>query len=107
MYHNVCLCPLLAGPGEAVRAGSAVAALLLWELAQQLQHLKPLADAFRAADVRSQGVLGLVQFTVFCKRLNQSMSQQEVQALFDEELRAQGHEQVTFSAICRALLPAM
>jgi Ca2+-binding EF-hand superfamily protein len=76
-------------------------------LAQQLQHLKPIAEAFRAADIRSQGVLGLEQFTVFCMRLNASMSQEEVQALFDEELRAQGHKQVTFSAICRALLPAM
>jgi hypothetical protein len=96
-----------AGPGESVRAGSAVAALLLWELDQQLQHLRPIADAFRAADVRCCGVLNLTQFQAFCRCLNAAMSVEEVQLLFTQELRVQGHEQVTFSAICRALLPAM
>lgn len=90
-----------------MRAGSAVAALLLWELDQQLQHLKPIADAFRTADVSCQGVLGLENFKVFCRRLNQAMSDEEIQVLFYHEMRAQQHEQVTFSAICRALLPAM
>jgi hypothetical protein len=90
-----------------VRAGSAVAALLLWELDQQLQHLRPIAVAFRAADARCQGVLNLAQFQAFCRCLNPAMSNEEVQVLFTQELRMQGHEQVTFSAICRALLPAM
>lgn len=85
-----------------------MAALLLWELTQQLLHLKPIADAFRAADSRSQGVLDLPQFRGFCRRLNQAMSDDdEVQVLYFETLRAQDQEGVTFTAICRALLPAM
>ena len=97
---------LPAGPEAAVRAGSAVAALLLWELLQQLLRLKPIADAFRAADTRCQGVLALPQFLHFCRRLNQAMSDDEVQVLFYEELQG-GREQVTFTDICRALLPAL
>lgn len=85
-----------------------MAALLLWELTQQLLHLKPIADAFRAADSRCQGVLDLPQFRGFCRRLNQAMSDDdEVQVLYFETLRAQDQEGVTFTAICRALLPAM
>lgn len=101
------VCVMPAAPGEAVRAGSAVAALLLWELDQHLQHLKPLADAFRTADVRCRGVLGLDQFRVFCRHLNDAMSDEEVQLLWCDELRAAQHGHVTFTAICRKLLPAM
>lgn len=90
-----------------MRAGSAVAALLLWELQQQLLHLKPIADAFRAADRRRQGVLELPAFRGFCRYLNEAMSDEEVQVLFFEELNARDREGVTFTAICRALLPAM
>jgi hypothetical protein len=105
----VCLfvCHVPAAPEEAVRAGSAVDALLLWEMDQHLQHLKPLADAFRTADVRCRGVLGLEQFRVFCRRLNDAMSDEEVLLLWCDELRATQHGQVTFTAICRKLLPAM
>jgi len=103
----VCHCCACTGPEQAVRAGSAVAALLLWELQQHLAHLKPIAAAFKAADARCQGVLGLAGFRVFCRHLNQAMSDEEVQLLFYEELRGKQHDQVTFTVICRVLLPAM
>lgn len=89
-------------------AGSAVAALLLWELQQHLVRLRPIASAFRSADARCKGALGLAHFRDFCAHLNKAMSDEEVQVLFYEELKGQGdHEQVTFTAICRVLLPAM
>lgn len=90
-----------------MRAGSAVAALLLWELRQSVTHLKPVADAFRAGDAAGQGVLGLPGFRVFCAHLNPVMTEDEVGALFYEVQMGQQHDQVTFSAICRALLPAL
>lgn len=101
------LYPLQHNPGDAVRACSVVAALLLWTLQQQLAQCQPLAAAFKAADKAGRSVLGLQEFRVFCGHLNGALSQEEVAVLWQEELDVQGHGQVTFSAVCRALLPAM
>jgi hypothetical protein len=87
-----------------VHAGSAVAALLLWELRQQLQQLRPLAAAFRAADGCGQGLLTLSQFAVFCRQLSPAMTVQEVQLLFSRQLHGRQQECVGFSDACRALL---
>jgi Ca2+-binding EF-hand superfamily protein len=96
-----------AGLEDAVRAGGVVAALLLWELQQQLDHLQPLARAFRAADASGSGALGLREFRVFAARLNDGLTAHEVDVLFAQELDSQGHGYVTFSSVCAALLPSL
>ncbi|KAF6259430.1 hypothetical protein COO60DRAFT_1513298 [Scenedesmus sp. NREL 46B-D3] len=69
-------------------------------------RLETTVEAFRAADQRRCGTLGLDQFKVFCQQLNDAMSDEEVLLLW-QELDKQHTGSVTFSTICACLLPVM
>lgn len=84
-----------------------VEALLLWELHQQLSCLTSVVEAFKLADVADRGLLDLQQFQLFCRELNDTMTESEVETLFVDELDKHSAQLVTFSTICRCLLPAM
>lgn len=84
-----------------------MSALLLWELQQHAARLQPIAEAFRVADSQGRGLLSLATFRRFCAQLNEAMPDEEVCVLYKEELDRQGADRVSFSTICRCLLPAM
>eukprot|EP00882_Tetradesmus_deserticola_P032896 GHRQ01037536.1.p2 GENE.GHRQ01037536.1~~GHRQ01037536.1.p2 ORF type:complete len:178 (+),score=84.69 GHRQ01037536.1:282-815(+) len=87
-------------------AGSVVDAVLQCMLQQHVGRLETTVEAFRAADQRRRGALGINQFRIFCQHLNDAMSDEEVMLLW-QELDKQHTGSVTFSGICACLLPVM